>query len=147
MANLGGYAHLDATTLKVLTAELGGASFLNGDTGIAVNLKNTGQTTLYTVPNGKNLFLTDCLITVTGFSALVTPPIIRLGKSPGFIDFVGLTTLPSFTGVGNYFMMSQSALNLIRNALLGNDVLSVDVQTGANATMLTADFYPIGYVK
>lgn len=112
----------------------------------SVNLKNTGQTTLYTVPAGKTLILTDIIALATTASVVAVVPIIRIGKSASYNEWLPLTTLTGFDTTNKFTSLSVSAALLMHQTFAATEVVKVDVQTGATATTLTASFYCLGFL-
>ena len=141
-----GFAHLEASTSKLQASEvpLGFGQPLISVTG--VDLKNTGQTTLYTVPSGKALIITDIIPVITAIDTVAVFPIIRIGKASSYNEWLSLTTIPSVTAAGQAFSLNTSGALAIRSIFTAGEVVSVDVQTAATATTLTATFHVFGYL-
>lgn len=115
-----------------------------------VDLKTTGQTTLFTVPNtpvttGKKFIVTDILVRVDTANTVTVAPIIRVGKSAGYTEYITTATLTGLDAVGEYKYLSEymTGADVHTQFDLG-DVIKLDVTTGATATTLTADFYLFG---
>lgn len=142
-----GYAHLD-TAGQVPVVELGNV-FNNVSNQLAsvsgINLKTTGQTTLYTCPNGKTCVITDVLLLVTGANTIAVPPILRIGKASSYNEWLPLTTLTGLDTTNKFTSLAVSAALLMHQTFAGNDVVKVDVQTGATATTLTVTAYVFGF--
>lgn len=122
----------------------GGISLLGTVTGI--DLKTPGQTTLYTAPAGKSLIITDIFLVPTAASAIVAAPIIRIGKTALFTEWLPLTTLTGLNGASQLISLRNTATLLIQNIFAAADVVKLDVQTGATATTLTVTAYIYGFL-
>lgn len=141
-----------AATFASTAAFTGAVTFNGGYTGQpsllatvnSINLKNTGATTLYTVPGGKTLIVLDIIIYATSVNTLAVAPIVRAGKTPLFTEFLALTTLTGLDTTGEYMSLSSTALGLIHSVFAAGEVLSLSVGTGATATTMTASAYVIG---
>jgi hypothetical protein len=111
----------------------------------SIDLKATGQTTLFTVPTGKTLHILDVLIEITAVSVFATAAVVQVGKTAAFNQWAALKTLTGLNAVG----LEQSLAAITtgpRATFAADDVVSLDVQTGAGATTLTAKAHLIGYL-
>lgn len=117
---------------------------LNKVTGI--DLKTTGQTTLFTVPSGLTLVITDVMMMITTVSVFATAAIIRIGKASAYNEWLPLTTLTGLNTVNQVVSLNSSAALAIRQTFAAGEVVKLDVQTGAGATTLTASAHVLGYL-
>lgn len=115
-------------------------------TVLGINLKNTGQTTLYTVPSGKTLIITDILLIPTTANTITIPPIIRIGKASNYNEWAPLVTLTGLNAANQLFSLATAATGLIRQTFAAGEVVKLDVQTGATATSLTITTYLFGFL-
>lgn len=120
----------------------GGQSLLATITGI--NLKNTGQTTLITVPTGKTLIMTDVILVPTSVNTIAVAPIIRIGKSASYNEWAPLVTLTGLNASNQYLSVGTFVAGIIRSLFASTEVVKLDVQTGATATSLTCTAYIFG---
>lgn len=121
-----------------------GVSVLAKITG--VDLKTTGQTTLYTVPTGKTLVLTNVIAIITTASVFATPAIIRIGKAAAYAEWLPLTTLTGLDTANKIIQLATATTLAIEQTFAAGEVIKIDVQTGAAATTLTASFHVLGYL-
>lgn len=112
----------------------------------SINLKNTGQTTLYTVPTGKTLFLTEIVMSATAASTITIPPIIRVGKASSYNEWLPLTTLTGLDTTNKFTQLTVSSTLLMHQTFAAAEVVKLDVQTGSTATTLTATAYLFGFL-
>jgi hypothetical protein len=122
-----------------MVQRLGGAT--------SVDLKTTGATTLYTVPAGKTLIITNLVSRITSSNTFATPATIRVGKSPSYTEYLSATALTGLNAAGMYFDLASATALSLHNTFAAGEVVSIDVTLGAGATTLTADFDLIGYLK
>lgn len=115
-----------------------------------VDLKATGQTTLFAVPNtpplaGYKFMVTNVLVRVNTADTVTGAPIIRIGKSAAYTEYLTTATLTGLDAVGEYQWLNVylTATDIQTQFDLG-DTIKLDVTTGATATTLTADFYLFG---
>lgn len=144
---LSGHAHLDGKG-KIIVEEAAGVPFLASILATVGNIdfKTQGQTTLFTVPAGNNLFISDVIVKIDAAISVVAAPIIRIGKAANYNEWCALTTLTGLAAPGQYVNLVNAGNLLLRNVFVGNDVVKIDVATGANATTLTGTVYLIGMV-
>lgn len=140
MANKGN-AHLDANTGTIPSVELLAPNILNEVTGI--DLKTTGPTTLYTVPEGKVVYLTDVILVITAADTFATPVTLRVGQDPAFTEWLAASALVGLDAVGDFISLGKIAAGLIHKVFTEGDI-ELDITVGAGATTLTATAYPIG---
>lgn len=121
-----------------------GLTLLGTVTGI--DLKTTGQTTLYTVPAGKSCIVTDIILVVTAANTVLASTTVRVGKASSYNEWLPLTTLTGLNAANQFISLENSANLLIQNIFAAADVIKLDVQTGATATSLTVTAYPFGFL-
>ena len=102
---------------------------LSKTTGI--NMKATGQTTLYTVPTGKSAIITHLLVRVTSASNVTGVPVITAGITPSWTSVLASTTLTSLDATGEYYLIQVTQPAAIVAAA---GVVKLDVATGATTT-------------
>lgn len=137
-----GFSHLGDDN-KVVSSELAGTLQLVA-TVQNINLKNTGQTTLYTVPATGAFLAYDVIFVPTVADTITIAPIVRIGLASAYNEWLVLTTLTGLNAVNQSMALSTSALLAVRKMFSANDVIRLDVQTGATATSLTVTAYVIG---
>lgn len=135
-----------ATTAAARTAlSLDGVSLLLS-TVSGVDLKVTGPTSLYTVPTGKTLYVTEIIVDITAASGFAVAATARIGKSAAYTEWLAATALTGLNGVGKFLQLSKTALGLVHQTFTANEVLAVDLTVGATATTLTGRFYVFGFL-
>lgn len=112
----------------------------------SIDLKTTGQTTIYTVPAGMTLVVTSLLLRLTVANTIAAGPIVRAGKTSAYTEFVGATTLTGMTAVGHYVDLAKASALLVSQSFAAAEVLKLDVTTGATATTATAEVILFGYL-
>lgn len=141
-----GYAHLDADTNSLLIEESNGPFLAN--TTRSINLKTTGQTTLYTVPSigGTAVFVpTSIILMITNANTVTVPAIITVGISSALTSLLTSTTLTAFVVPGKMVdLMTAQALQP-KSAVPQGGIIQLDVTTGATATTLEATIAVFGY--
>lgn len=121
-------------------------SFSNNLIAIMDNIdaKTTGETTIYTVPSGKRLVITNVFIipeTITAFSSIFA---LSIGTNSSNYDnlfeiksMLGLDTVSKFWQFNNL-----SGLSVINEA---SDIIKCKITTGATATTYTIKVLLFGY--
>lgn len=106
-----------------------------------INLGLLAQTTLFTVPSGDPLVVTDLLLKIESISGVTTSPKIRLGIDPNYDEvfdeqqtFMGAMAVDEF-----YRFTVEGVIKPIQPA----EVLKLDVTGAANGT-LTVSAYLFG---
>lgn len=97
----------------------------------SINMKATGQTTLYTVPTGKSCVVTHVLIRVTSASNVTGVPVITVGITSGWNSIRTSTTLTNLDATGEYYLVQCSQPAAVTAA---GGVIKLDVATGATTT-------------
>ncbi len=110
----------------------------------SINLKNTGATTLYTVPTGKTLIINDIIVVLTASDTIAVAPTVRIGKSAAYTEWAPATALTNLAGVKSYISLNTLAIGLIRQTFVATEAVAIDVTVGATATTMTATAYLIG---
>lgn len=143
----GGYAHLDATTSKLVTTELqtgvGFVGLLSTTTGI--NGKSATTTDLYTVPAGKTAVITAaniCVTSVTGFAVVGTAGI---GVAAGESDIFPAVAMTGLDVAGECFSFLNNILVFKSAAAASVIKLGIDVAYTSTTTVLSVDL--LGYLK
>lgn len=111
-----------------------------------VDLATTGQTTLYTVPTGKTLIITEVILRVTAANAVIIVPSLRIGKASSYNEWLPITALTSLNATDKFLMLSSSAALLMHQSFAAGEVVKIDVTTGATATTLTAEVFTFGFL-
>lgn len=111
-----------------------------------VNGKTTGATNLYTVPTGKTLILLSVVPRVTAADTVTVPPIIQIGKTPAFTEWLATGTLTGATAVGKLFNLGNFVATTVASTFAAGEIVAVNFTTGATATTLTVAFDVIGYL-
>lgn len=113
----------------------------------SIDLKATGQTTLYTVPSQKKLVIQDILVMITDDDSASVAAVVRVGKSAAYNEYTDNITLTSMFNAGSYTFLSPTGGSIaLRKVMSNGDVVALDVTTGATATTLTASVSVIGYL-
>lgn len=97
----------------------------------SINMKSTGQTTLYTVPAGKTAIITHIMVRVTSASNVTGVPIITAGVTASWTSILASTTLTNLDATGEYVLIHVSSPS-IQTAAAG--VIKLDVATAATTT-------------
>ena len=111
-----------------------------------VDLKSTGQTTLFTVPDSNYLFITDVIIAVTDASLITITPTIGVGKAANYTEWQGAAQLVGLDAIGEFVSLANSANLAIRQSFSSGEVVKLEVRTGATATTMRATIYLFGYI-
>lgn len=114
---------------------------------VSINAKNTGQTTLFTVPTSQNLIVTSVIVRLTAASGVTIQPIVSFGKTGALTDWVSAAGLPvGLSSVGSWADMSNSAISLVRASYTAGDQFKIDIATGATATTYTIECFVFGFL-
>lgn len=141
-ATFGGYAHLD-TNGQIHVDELGNTVALLGSAS-GIDLKSTGQTTLYTVPAGKTLLITNVILLITSANTVAVVPVVRIGKASAYNEWAALTTVTGLDTAGKFLSLNNATTLMMHQSFAAGEVVKLDVQTGATATTLTGTAYLYG---
>lgn len=110
-----------------------------------INLKNTGETALFTVPAGKVFVETGLLLALTEVSALTVLPTVRAGKTPNFNEIVGATAVTGLAAPADFVDLRAFTALQKSSAFSAGDVISFSVTVGATATTLRGQVYLLGF--
>lgn len=110
-----------------------------------IDLKSVGQTTLFTVPNGKKCLIEDVILEVTAASTVTVAAVARIGKASLYTEWITGTTLTGLDAVGEVINLARSANLLVHQTFNANDVIKFDVTVPATATSLTITAHIFGY--
>ncbi len=110
-----------------------------------VNILATGQTTLFSVPSGKNCVVTDVRMEVASANTVISVASVRVGKASNYNEWLPITSLVGLDVVGEFVSLSGAANLVVRQIFSGNDVVKLDVTTAAVATALTVNIHVFGY--
>jgi hypothetical protein len=105
-------------------------------TTTGINGNSTGTTSLYTVPAGKTVLLTEVLLRVTTGSGITTDAQVGIGVAAGEDDIVSPETLVSFRTTSDAYKLGVIAAKF-RIAVAG-DVIKLGIDTAANGTLVFA---------
>lgn len=108
----------------------------------SVDLKTTGNTTLYTVPTGKT-FISSMLILSSTASGITVPATISCGIAAGEVDIISDISLTAFTATLDAWVIPISQETRIGAS---TDVIKFRVATAATGTSQTAQVYLVGYL-
>lgn len=112
-----------------------------------INFKNTGLTTLYTVPAGKKFYFLDAVLECASVNVVgATNPRFYIGLSPGYNEWISNGSVPAtyLDTAGKFTNLSNQIFgNRVFN---GGDVLKINVTTAIAGTALTCDLTLIGYL-
>lgn len=111
-----------------------------------INLKNTGQTTLFTVPTGYTAIITDVIVEITASSVFAIAATGRVGKTASYDEFIAATAFTGLSAVGNYFSLATASLLGIHTKFVAGEVIKLDITVGATATTLTGQIHVLGFL-
>lgn len=139
------FANIDSTTGKISTLESPGPILVANVTGI--NLKNTGATTIYTVPTvGTSAFFpTSMLLYATESNNVTVVPTIRAGVSSSLTSLMAATSMTGFDNIGEYLDLLTTTAKQIKSGCPASSVIQIDVTVGATATTFTGGVALFGY--
>ena len=115
-----------------------------------VNMKSTGQTTLYTIPNtpitsGYKFYVTNVLVKPNTISGFLTPPTIQIGKASSYNEYLTATALTGLDTVGEYKLLQDFNYGgTLSTYFSPGDTIKIDVTAAATGTTVTYDFYLFG---
>lgn len=108
-----------------------------------INGKNTGSTTIYTVPTGKTFlpkFFTINLSTVSGGGLT---PTVKIKNNTTSLDLIGAQTLVGLTIAGYTYNLAVNTVGATPGCAAG-DVIQIEVTSGSNYTTYTIDVHVFG---
>ena len=141
----GGNALLDADTGLLLAAQAP-VNVPRLATITDVDLKTTGQTTLYTVPAASaGCVVTDVMLMISASDTATVGPTVGVGISPNYNEWIAATALTTLTA-----LFKSKSLNLIAvgREPLGfgpTDVIKLNITVGATATSLRGTVVLLGF--
>jgi len=80
-----------------------------------VDMAAPGNTTMYIVPTGKTVYITEILVVVATSTNVTNPAIITVGATASD-DVVNTTTLVNLINTGKYYSLDISALAQVASA-------------------------------
>ena len=128
---------------------LGHVPYLYGSV-TGVRMTNTGQTTLYSIPNtpnttGKKFVVTNVLVIPSDVSGFLTPAIIGIGKSAGYSEYLNGVTLTGLDDIRKYkFLQDYNYGATVSYFFAPGDDIKIDVTTAATGTTVEYNFYLFG---
>lgn len=111
--------------------------------GITVDAKTVGTTTLYTVPTGKTAVITGAVIRCTAATAITVAPTLGIGVAAGEDDIFASTALTGLTATTKEYHFVLSGLT-VKNAAASVINLGIDVAATGTSQTLAVDL--IGYL-
>ena len=111
----------------------------------SINLTQTGQTTLYTVPAGKTLINAYCVVQLTGADTVVGQPTVSVGVAGSYIEIDNLTQLDSAMNQAGMYQNLDSVISQpVKMILPETSVVRFNVGTGATAVGMVATVHLFG---
>lgn len=127
------------------TAEMAVAGGLLG-TVTGIDLKTQAATTLYTVPSGKTLYVTEIVLRITNTSGFISGATLGVGKSASYNEWLTATAMGALSATNQFRLLSHSAAGLIYQSFAATEVVALNITVGAVATTLTAAADVYGYL-
>lgn len=127
------------------TAEMAVAGGLLG-TITGIDLKATGATTLYTVPSGKTVYITEIVLRITNTSGFISGATLGIGKNASYNEWLVATAMGALSATTQFRKLSHSAAGLIYQSFAATEVVALNITVGAVATTLTAAADVYGYL-
>lgn len=121
-----------------ITSAANGGTLLSTTT---INLKTTGNTTLYTVPSLTSVMIGRIVIKITSASSITGVGSISLGTSASANEIIPTTVLTGLSSVDKYYTITPTGTSLTANAA---DQIILKVVSGYTATTATATVYLYG---
>lgn len=112
----------------------------------AIDLTTAAQTTLYTVPAGKTLYITEILIRIIGVITFVSGATIGIGKAASYNEWLAATAMGALSSTTQFRLLSHSAAGLIYQSFAAGEVVKINVTVPAVSTLLTAACDVFGYL-
>jgi hypothetical protein len=112
-----------------------------------IDLKATGQTTLYTVPAGVEAVITNVFVEITAVNTFATAVTLRAGLASAYTEYCIATALTGLNAVGLYIDLGVTSLLGIHKVFSATDVLKLDITIGAGAATLTGKVTVVGYLR
>ena len=117
---------IDVDAWKVMAGEIA---------TLGIDGKSVGNTTLYTVPAGRQLIVSRIVVIPTAVSAVIAPSTVSVGKTASaYADVIVAGALTGLTGL----LTSTTLLPIIAASVLdAGESLVLRVSSGATATTYT----------
>lgn len=111
------------------------------------DLKTTGQTTILTIPAYPTAaVITEVTIMITSADAATIGATVGVGAvGDSYLGWCPASALTTMISVGDTVFLSEFAAGTIRKSYIANDVLKIDIRSGATATSLRATILVEGY--
>lgn len=156
--NIGSLSNLDSIKQAIQTLNEYGVSIEDLANEVRVNsseflsyeseeidLKTTGLNTLFTVPFGKEFFLSSLIIRCTGADSITVESTIDLGfNDPDYDNFTSALLLEDLLTSSDFFKVTVSGSTKIMAA---SDVLKMNVVTASTGTSQTVKVYVSGLLR
>lgn len=137
----GGTTTFDALLQAFLNNSAFGQFILSS--GISINAKNTGTTSLYTVPIGKTAIITSAIVRCTAATAITVGPTLGIGVSAGEDDMFPSTAITALTTTAKIFGFQTIGMSVSATA---GSIIKVGIDTGSTGTAQTIAIELIGYL-
>lgn len=126
----------------------GGTSNILGNlaTVTGINLLNTGATTLYTVPAGVTLVVTEVVLRITAVTTFISGATISVGKTSSYNEWLAATAMGALSATNQFRLLSHSAAGLLYQSFAAGESVALNVTIGATSTVLTAAADVFGYL-
>jgi hypothetical protein len=111
----------------------------------SVDLKAPGTVRLYTVPQGRQIVITNVVLRVTSASRVSQPPSIRIGRAPDYADWLGSVDLYSVNEVDTAVELNRLNGTNPQRVYKAGEVLWLDIQYPALGEEMVAEFDVFGY--
>lgn len=111
-------------------------------TTTGINAKTAASTTLYTVPTGRTLVVTDCIVRVTAASSITAGPSASITASTSGTIFAS-SAMTGLTATPQLFAYPTSGISVTASA---GETIAFVVGTGATGTSQTVAVDLIGYL-
>lgn len=156
--NIGSLANLDSIKQAIQTLNEYGVSIEDLANEVRVNsseflsyeseeidLKTTGLNTLFTVPFGKEFFLSSLIIRCTGADGITTEATIDLGfNDPDYDNFTSGLLLEGLLTSSDFYKATISGATKIMTA---GSILKMNVVTASTGTSQTVKAYVFGLLR
>lgn len=110
---------------------------------LAINGKNTGSTTVYTVPVGKTFFPQYFIIKLASISGGGLTPTLKFKNNTTSLDLMTAVTLTGLT-TANYTYNVYTNIAGVTPGCAENDVIQMQITSGAGYTTYNIDVHVYG---
>lgn len=110
---------------------------------VGINGKNTGSTTIYTVPTGKVFLPQYFVIRLTSISGGGLTPTVKIKNNTTGLDLISGTTLTGLNLSNSTFNLSVNSSGSTNGCSEG-DVIQIEVTSGSNYTTYNIDVHVYG---